>query len=139
MTKEPLIVRGGTMVARSLEAALMESAKAGRYQLSVQVIPAGDLGAQQEVWQILVHKQACWSTPSLVEAAGFRLVHSPDDDMGEHHYDLLHPASPGEVELATVVRDYQGVFYGPGPPRSVNCDWTAEDLRRLQQPDQTES
>lgn len=66
----------------------------------------------------------------------FKLVHTPDDEMGEHHHDLWHPASPGDVTVATVVRDYQDVFYGPAPLRSVTCDWTADDLRRLQQPHQ---
>lgn len=122
------------MATASLEAALSKSAARGWYELSVQVVPPGDREAQDVVWQYLVHKQACWSTPSLVAPAGFKLAHTPTDDMGEYHYDLRHPARPGESDLAKVVGDYQAVFYGPRPLREVNCDWTSDDLRRLQQP-----
>lgn len=135
-----VVVRGGTMAAVPLQKALEKSLKThDRYALSVQVIPSGDHEAQSVVCDHLSHyRKACFSTPDLVQARGLELVHAPYDadgnHQGDHHYDLLHRASRSTEGIGTIVNDYQSAFFGPEPLRSVNCEWTTEDLRRFQQP-----
>lgn len=144
MTLDPatIVVRAGSMGALPLKKALEGAAKTyGHYVLSVQLIPPGDVPAQEEVWQHLErYSKACWSTVRILEAAGYRLNHTPYDPFGNHqgerHYDLVHPAGTTDEAIATVVKNYQVHFYGPGLMRSVSCEQTEENLRRLQQPDQ---
>lgn len=127
------------MRAQDLTRALMKSAKSGSYQLSVQVAPFADAEVLSEIlttW--LIHNSACWSTPSLLSDRGLSLVPSPDEEAGPYHHDVVHPASPGDVGVDSVVNDFQSVFYGPGPIESIHSDATADDLRRLQQPHQAD-
>ena len=122
------------MATDSLRAALQNSAADfGIFELSAQAMPSTE--AQDSVWEDWIrHNAACWTTPSILRAAGLHVVHTPSSERGPYHVDVRHPANTDEADVDIVIREFQCAFFGPDKKQKVSHEWISEDLRRLQQP-----